>query len=87
MDFWDNDIWPGNSNFNPAEDIGTIIKDDVEVEILGETGRGRYSYATLLYNLKVLRSTENRTELFEDLCFYVTGIIAVKTSNGLDTNF
>lgn len=27
----DNDVWPGNSpDLNMAEDIGTIIKDEVE---------------------------------------------------------
>ncbi|CAF4738172.1 unnamed protein product [Rotaria sp. Silwood2] len=31
IQFWGNDIWPGNSpDLNVAEHIGTIIKDEVE---------------------------------------------------------
>jgi hypothetical protein len=30
VDFWGNDVWPGNSpDMNPAEHFGVIIKDEV----------------------------------------------------------
>jgi hypothetical protein len=33
IDFWGNDFWPGNSpDLNPAEHIGSIIKDEVEAK-------------------------------------------------------
>ncbi len=33
--FWGNDIWPGNSpDLNAAEHIGTIIKDEVEKNVI-----------------------------------------------------
>jgi len=40
VDFWGNDIWPGNSpDLNPAENIGAIIKNEVEALMLQETTR------------------------------------------------
>jgi hypothetical protein len=74
IEFWGNDIWPGNSpDLNPA--IGAIIKDEVETKMLEE-----YSYETLRKNLiSVLKSLENRKELFENLlCSYSTRFKAVR---------
>ncbi|CAF4463241.1 unnamed protein product, partial [Rotaria magnacalcarata] len=35
VNFWGNDIWPGNSpDLNVAECIGSIIKDEVETKML-----------------------------------------------------
>jgi hypothetical protein len=48
IDFWGNNIWPGNSpDLNVAEHIGTIIKNEVEKRMLSETGSDRYSEETL----------------------------------------
>ena len=75
VDFWGNSIWPENSpDLNPAEHIGSIIKDRTEAAMNQETERkaGRYSTDTLRFNLEhVLRSLEDDTELFQNLlCLY-----------------
>lgn len=90
VEFWGNDIWPGNSpDLNPAENIGSIIKDEVEARMLEERGPGRYSVETLKRNLEiVLESLENRTELFEDLlCSYPSRLDAVRTAHGQHTPY
>jgi hypothetical protein len=90
VEFWGNDVWPGNSpDLNPAEHIGSIIKDEVEGLMLEESGPGRYSVETLRNNLiKVLESLENRTELFEDLlCSYPSRLKAVREAHGQHTDF
>src|SRR5215469_515300 len=88
VEFWGNDIWPGNSpDLNPAEHVGAIIKDEVEARMLVEVGKGRYSVETLKKNLiLVLESLENRIELFEDLlCSYPSRLKAVCDSMGQHT--
>jgi hypothetical protein len=41
VEFWGNSIWPGNSpDLNPAEHIGSIIKDRTEAAMNQETGPG-----------------------------------------------
>ena len=90
VDFWGNDVWPGNSpDLNPAEHNGAIIKDEVEGKMLEERGQGRYSVETLKKNLiSVLESLENRTELFEDLlCSYPSRLRAVRDANGDHTSY
>ena len=90
VEFWGNDVWPGNSpDLNPAEHIGAIIKDEVEALMLQEQGQNRYSVETLRRNLEnVLRSLENRTELFEDLlCSYPSRLNAVRRANGGHTDY
>ena len=69
-DFWGNSIWPGNSpNLNPAEYIGSIIKDRTEAAMNQESGSGRYSTDTLRFKLEyMLRSLEDDTELFQTYC-------------------
>jgi len=90
IDFWGNDVWPGNSpDLNPAEHIGAIIKDEVEAKMLDERGPGRYSVETLKKNLEaVLEDLENRTELFEDLlCSYPSRFDAVRKAHGQHTGY
>jgi len=90
VEFWGNDIWPGNSpDLNPAEHIGSIIKDRVEARMLEETGPGRYAVETLKKNLIiVLDSLKTETELFEDLlCSYPHRLKAVCDANGQHTNY
>ncbi|CAF1470273.1 unnamed protein product [Adineta ricciae] len=42
IEFWGNDIWPGNSpDLNTVEHIGSIIKDEVEQKMLSKTGHNR----------------------------------------------
>lgn len=90
IDFWGNDIWPGNSpDLNVAENIGAIIKDEVETLMLQESGQGRYSMEVLRQNLDfVLRNLENNTKLFENLlCSYPARFKAVLTANGGHTGY
>ena len=47
FELWGNDIWPRKSrDLNVAENIGAILKDEVEAQMLAEIGPGRYSYET-----------------------------------------
>jgi hypothetical protein len=90
VEFWGNDVWPGNSpDLNPAENVGAHMKDEVEALMMQETGKGRYSVETLKKNLViVLESLENGTELFEDLlCSYPSSLEAVPRAQGQHTDF
>lgn len=90
VEFWGNDVWPGNSpDLNPAENVGAIIKDEVEARMLEERGPGRYSVETLKRNLiLVLEGLENRTELFQDLlCSYPSRLRAVREAHGQHTGY
>ncbi|CAF3029224.1 unnamed protein product [Rotaria sp. Silwood2] len=90
IQFWGNDIWPGNSpDLNVAEHIGTIIKDEVEKKMLLETEHNRYLENTLKLHLSdVLTNMETDTELFETLlCSYPSRLRAVKNANGRHTNY
>ena len=90
IDFWGNDIWPGNSpDLNAAEHIGAIIKDEVETRIIADVGPNRYSYETLKAHVEeVLKSLENRTDLFEQLLLsYPNRLEAVRQANGGHTDY
>ena len=90
IDFWGNDIWPGNSpDLNAAEHIGAIIKDEVETRIIADVGLNRYSYETLKAHVEeVLKSLENRTDLFEQLLLsYPNRLEAVRQANGGHTDY
>jgi len=90
IEFWGNEIWPGNSpDLNAAEHLGAIIKDEVEAKMIQEEGLNRYSIETLKKNLiAVLKSLENRTELFENLlCSYPARLKAIRDVGGQHTNF
>ena len=90
MEFWGNDVWPGNSpDLNVAENIGAIIKDEVETRMLAEVGTGRYSYETLHQNVEnVLINLENRQDLFVDLlCSYPDRLKAVSRAGGRHTDY
>jgi hypothetical protein len=88
--FWGNDMWPGNSpDFNAAEHIGTIIKDEVEKRMLSETKHSRYLEETLKMHISdVLTNMETNTDLFETLlCSYPSRIRAVKNAKGRHTDY
>jgi hypothetical protein len=90
INFWGNDIWPGNSpDLNVAERIGTVIKNEVEQKVLLETEGDRYKEETLKEHLLyVLTNMESNTELFETLlCFYPSRLRAVKNANGRHTDY
>ncbi|CAF4513586.1 unnamed protein product [Rotaria magnacalcarata] len=88
--FWGNDIWPGNSpDLNVAECIRSIIKDEVETQMLSETEYNRDHEDTLKMHTEiVLTSMEEDTELFETLlCSYPSRFSAVKNANGRHTDY
>ncbi|CAF5227526.1 unnamed protein product, partial [Rotaria magnacalcarata] len=88
--FWGNDIWPGNSpDLNVAECIGSIIKDEVETQMLSEAEYNQYHEDTLKMHIEnVLTSMEEDTELFETLlCSYPSRLSAVKNANGRHTDY
>ena len=80
IDFRGNDVGPGNSqDFNATENIGAIIKVDVEALMLEESGPGRYLTETLRQNVEnVLKNFENDTDLFERLLFSYPGYFKTK---------
>ena len=89
VNFWGNDIWPGNSpDLDAAEHIGSIIKDEVEKKMSLETGYNRYHEDTLQMHIaNVLAGMEEDTELFENLlCSYPSRLRAVKNANGRHTD-
>jgi len=81
--FLSNDIWPGNSpDLNVTEQIGRIIKDEVEKKMLPESGHSRYLEETLEMHISdVLKNMETNTDLFETLlCSYPSRLRAVKNA-------
>jgi hypothetical protein len=47
INFWGNNIWPGNSSdLNAAEHIGSILKDEVETRMLSEARHDRHREET-----------------------------------------
>ena len=57
-----------SSDLNPAEHIGTIMKNNVESKMIDESGPDRYSIDTLLRNLnQVLAELEFYTVLLDSL--------------------
>ncbi|CAM4772895.1 unnamed protein product [Rotaria magnacalcarata] len=58
--FWGSDIWPGNSpDLNVAECIGSIIKGEVETEMLSETEYNRYHEDTLKMHIENVLTSIN----------------------------
>ncbi|CAM4851840.1 unnamed protein product, partial [Rotaria magnacalcarata] len=74
---------------NVAESTGSIIKDEVETQMLSEAEYNRYHEDTLKMHIKnVLTSMEENTELFETLlCSYPSRRRAVKNVNGRHTDY
>ena len=90
IEFWGNDVWPGNSpDLNPAEHIGSII---------GGRGGSKNGSRTQPWSIfggdfeknliEVLESLEDKTDLFEDLlCSYPARLKAVREATGQHTDF
>lgn len=90
IQFWGNDIWPGNSpDLNVAEHIGTVAKDEVEKKMLSEPGHNRYLENTLKLHISdVWTNMETDTQLFEKpLCSYPSRLRAVKIANDRHTDY
>ena len=90
IDFWGNDTWPGNSpDLNVAEHIGTVIKNEIQQNLLSEMVENRYKEETRKKHLShVLTNMESNIELFETLlCSHASRLRAVKNANGRHTDY
>ena len=90
VNIWGNSIWPGNNpHMNPAENVGTIIKDKVEELMANEDRRDRYNYNALTTNLEnTLQDLEDDTDLFSDLlCSMRKRLDTLKAADGGHTKF
>ena len=90
INFWGNDIWPGNSpDLNVAEHIGTVIKNEVEKKMLSEREDHRFQEETLKKHISdVLTNMETNIGLFEGLlCSYPSRLRAIKHDNGCHTDY
>jgi hypothetical protein len=90
INFWGNDIWPGNSpDLNVAEHIGTVVKNEVEKKMLSDTKHHRFQEETLKKHISdVLTNMETNIGLFEALlCSYPSHLRAVKNANGRHTDY
>ena len=88
--FWGNSIWPGNNlGMNPAENIGAIIKEEVEELMASEDYQNRYSSDVLETNVEnVLTNVEDDTDLFIDLlCPMRKRFDALKAAREVHTMF
>ena len=90
VDFFSNTQWPGSSpDLNVAENVGAILKDRTEEELLKHPSSDRIKPKILSSTLnKVLRSLENDTDLFERLLrSYPTRLAEVRKMNGFATKY
>ncbi len=89
--FLGNDLWPENSpDLNAAEQIVTIIKDEVEKKMLSKKIRhSRYLEETLKMHVSdVLTNMETNTDLYENLlCSHPSRLRAVKKANDRHTDY
>lgn len=90
IEFWGNNLWPGNSpDLNPTENLGEILKDKVEALMHQEAGPGRYSQENLRKNLNsALLDLEYDENLFQNLlCSMPERLRQVRDSHGGETDF
>ena len=86
IDFLRKNEYP---DLNVVENLGSIVKEHVEVRMLAENGKGRYSQAALIRNLQsVLAELAENNELFEDLLLsYPKRLQAVQLAGGSHTSY
>ena len=79
----------GNSpDFNEAENVGLIVKDEVEKLMITERGPGKHSRETLRRNIETVLQSLEKTELFEALlCSYPERRDAILKANGGNTDY
>ena len=90
IDFFGNQEWPGNSpDLNVCENLGSIMKDEVEKRMLLEPRETRFSRHKMEEHIEaVLREMEFSTELFEALLSsYPARLQAVRDANGGNTEY
>ena len=90
IDFFDNSQWPGSSpDLNAAENVGAILKDRTEEELLKYEPGERGKASTLAQALDdVLKEMENDTDLFQHLlCSYPARLAEVKKQHGRATKY
>ena len=87
VDFFNKSEYPGNSpDLNPCEDIGAIIKERVESQLLQEAQRNRETLTTVL--IDVLQNLQFETDMFAKLLLSYPGRLdALRANNGGHTGF
>ena len=88
VDFFGNDKWPGNSpDLNVCENLGSIMKNEVEKRMLSEPPATRFSRHKTEEQIEaVLREMEFETELFESPVFS-PHLQMVRDANGGNTEY
>jgi hypothetical protein len=82
--------WPGNSpDINPAENLGSVLMNQLECELDKFNGDGKYSINVLMRILrKILKRMQKNTKLLNDLVLsFQSRLQQVKESNGLKINY
>jgi hypothetical protein len=82
--------WPGNSpDLNPAENLGSILKDQLQCELDKFDGDHKYSVNVLMRILRrILRRMKKNTKLLNDLVLsFPSRLQKVKESNGSKINY
>ena len=90
IDFFGNEEWPGNSpDLNACENIGSILKDEVEKRMLSEPLATRYSRTKMEEHISaVFQGMEFNMGLFESLSSsYPAQLQAVRDTNGGNTEY
>ena len=90
VDFFNKAEYPGNSpNLDPSENIGAIVKDCVESNMIHEPAQQRYTRETLLRNMEeVVTEMEFATGLFEKLLLsYTSRLDVLRLPNGGHTGY
>ena len=90
IDFFGNDEWPGNSpDLNVCENLGSIMKEEVEKRMLSEPPANRFNRIKMEEHINaVLREMEFNTQLFESLLSsYPERLQAVRNANRGNTNY
>lgn len=84
------DIWTRfSSEFNVAEHIGAITKDEVKKKMMSDPRHSHYHEETLKMHISsVLKNLGIDSNLFETLpCSYPSRLRTVKEANGRHTNY
>ena len=90
IDFFDNSQWPGSSpDLNAAENVGAILKDRTDQELLKYESGERGKASTLAQALDdVLNEMEDDTDLFQRLLrSYPSRLAEVKKQHGRATKY
>ena len=90
IDFFGNEEWPSNSpNLNACENIGSILKDEVEKKMLSKLSATQYSHTKMAECIDaVFQGMAFNKEFFESLLSSFPAYLqAVHDANGGNTKY